>query len=62
MQRNLDRRIEILFPVESVEMKKRINTILDIYMKDNVKARVQNAKGEYDRLEHEANVLTHKSI
>ncbi len=22
-------------------------------MKDNVKARVQNAKGEYDRLEHE---------
>ena len=51
MQRNLDRRIEILFPVESADMKKRINTILDIYLRDNVKARVQNPNGDYDRLE-----------
>lgn len=51
MQRNLDRRIEILFPVESKELKKEIYGILDIYLKDNLKARVQTADGSYERLQ-----------
>ena len=40
MQRNLDRRVEIIFPIESVSLKEEIrNNVLKIYSKDNIKAR-----------------------
>jgi polyphosphate kinase len=40
MQRNLDRRVEILFPVRDEKLKISImKTILKAYLKDNVKAR-----------------------
>ena len=38
MPRNLDRRVEILFPVEDEECKKMAMHMLDIQLKDNVKA------------------------
>ena len=38
MPRNLDRRVEILFPVEDEECKKQVIHILDIQLQDNVKA------------------------
>jgi len=40
MQRNLDRRVEIIFPVQDEKLKNSvIKTVLKIYLKDNVKAR-----------------------
>ena len=41
MQRNLDRRVETLFPIENKAIKKSITeTLLDISLKDNQKARI----------------------
>lgn len=38
MPRNLDRRVEIIFPVENEEIKKEVRHILDIQLADNTKA------------------------
>ncbi|MDG5788775.1 RNA degradosome polyphosphate kinase [Evansella sp. AB-P1] len=47
MTRNMERRIEILFPVHEYSIKKRIVDILTVILKDNVKARIQQQNGEY---------------
>lgn len=50
MPRNLDRRVEVLFPVESDRLKTRIKReILDVYLRDNVKARRMLPSGAYVR-------------
>jgi polyphosphate kinase len=50
MRRNLDRRIEALVPVENPNLQNLIKThILDVYLKDNVKAWHLNSDGEYSR-------------
>lgn len=41
MQRNLEKRVELVFPVENEENKKRIEQILNVTLKDNVNARKQ---------------------
>ncbi|VVM05383.1 polyphosphate kinase [Methylacidimicrobium cyclopophantes] len=51
MPRNFYRRIEIAFPVEEPELKKRLtNEILQTYLSDCVKARVLQPDGSYLRL------------
>lgn len=51
MPRNLDRRVEVTFPIENPKMIKHIrDNILGIYQRDNVRARVMNADGTYTRL------------
>ena len=49
MNRNLDRRIEVISPVLDEDIKKEFKEILDIQLKDNVKARIQDAaeKNQY---------------
>ena len=47
MPRNLDKRVEILFPVEDETLKEEIIHILDIQFADNVKARVMQSDGTY---------------
>lgn len=49
MPRNLDRRIELLFPVESPECKARLLAALDVLFQDNVKARRLQGDGSYRR-------------
>jgi polyphosphate kinase len=51
MPRNLDRRVEVAFPVESPELKKEIIDILRISMSDTVKLRAQRPDGLYDRID-----------
>ena len=41
MQRNLDRRIELVFPVEDEDLKQRVFGILDVMKNDTVNARMQ---------------------
>ena len=48
--RNFFRRVEICFPVEDAELRKRIGHIFDIYWGDNVKAREQRNELTYTRL------------
>ena len=47
MPRNLDRRIELLVPVEDDPCKSRLIDILGIYFRDNVKAKRLTPEGEY---------------
>ena len=47
MPRNLERRVEIMFPVENPKLREKLWHILDCELKDNVKAHVMNDKGEY---------------
>jgi len=51
MPRNLDRRVEILFPVQNPALKKTIiGTILPVQMGDNVKSRIMLPEGTYARI------------
>lgn len=47
MPRNLERRIEILFPIEQGELKRKVYHILDAELKDTQKAHVLMADGSY---------------
>jgi polyphosphate kinase len=49
MTRNLDKRIELLFPVESPEARQRVLLALDAAFQDNVKGRRLQADGTYKR-------------
>lgn len=50
MQRNLDRRVEALFPVEQESIRRRLSEMLEAYLRDNVKARAMLSDGSYVRL------------
>jgi len=51
MPRNLDRRVETIFPIEDDALKDRIlNEILQIQMKDNLRTRELQPDGSYRRL------------
>jgi polyphosphate kinase len=49
MPRNLDRRIELLFPVEHPACRRKVLEALDAMFLDNVKARRLQADGTYKR-------------
>jgi polyphosphate kinase len=50
MVRNLDRRIEVLFPIESPSIRQRIiNVILPVHLSDNAQSSRLTADGEYIR-------------
>jgi polyphosphate kinase len=47
MQRNFDRRVEILYPIEEPSIKKDLYELLELYLADTVKARELNSSGVY---------------
>lgn len=49
MPRNLERRVEILFPVDRPELKEKLLHILQCQLKDNVKASVLQPDGSYEK-------------
>lgn len=51
MPRNLERRVEILFPVEKPELKEKLWHILDTELKDTLKAHVLMPNGRYDKVD-----------
>ncbi len=51
MPRNLERRVEILFPVDRPELKEELLHILEWQLKDNVKASVLQPDGSYERID-----------
>ncbi len=57
MPRNLDRRVEILFPVENEEIQKSVYHILDVELKDNVKAHILKENGKYEKVDKRGKVL-----
>ena len=51
MPRNLNRRVEIIFPVENPALVRKIrDEIIETYLADNVKARLMQPDGTYQRI------------
>ena len=51
MQRNLDHRVEVVFPLEKPEHVRYLrDEVLEKYLHDNLRARVMSAGGSYNRL------------
>jgi polyphosphate kinase len=51
MPRNLDGRVELLFPVEDSDIKAKIIEILEIELADTLKARVLEQSGKYKKID-----------
>lgn len=49
MPRNLDKRVEIMFPVEDQALKERILHVLTVQIEDNVKAHILKPDGTYEK-------------
>ncbi|MCR9133022.1 MAG: polyphosphate kinase 1 [bacterium] len=65
MHRNLDNRVEAVLKVEKAELKKYLQFLLSIYLKDNQQRWVLNTDGSYQRVEKkkgERKVATHKVL
>ena len=48
MPRNLDRRVELMFPITSEEGREKFRKMFEFLLSDNVKARVLNSDGTYN--------------
>ena len=57
MPRNLDKRVEIVFPVEDERLKEEVKHILEIQLADNVKAHVLQPDGRYEKIDKRGKVL-----
>ncbi|MCF0131004.1 MAG: RNA degradosome polyphosphate kinase [Pseudobutyrivibrio sp.] len=57
MPRNLDRRVEIMFPVEDEALKASVKHILDIQLRDNQKAYHMMPDGTYKKFDKRGKVL-----
>jgi polyphosphate kinase len=51
MPRNLDARVELLFPVEDSDSKKKIIDVLEVELADTLKARVLEQSGKYKKID-----------
>lgn len=51
MPRNLDRRVEILFPVENESLMEQVKHILEVQLEDNVKAHILQKDGTYVKID-----------
>ena len=56
MPRNLDRRVEILFPVLDDELKKRVRHILVVELVETLKANVLHADGNYEKVDRRGKI------
>ena len=57
MPRNLDRRVEILFPIDHDALKEKIIEMLKVMLSDNVKAQIMQPDGTYERIDRRGKVL-----
>lgn len=50
MERNLNKRIELMIPIQDEDAQHKLKTILDLNLKDTAKARILQPNGEYKRV------------
>lgn len=51
MERNLNKRIELMIPVHNDDAKHKLKTILEMNLKDTAKARILTSSGEYKKVQ-----------
>ena len=57
MPRNLDRRVEIMFPVEDPALRDRLCHMLEVQLEDNVKAHILQPDGNYEKQDKRGKTL-----
>ena len=57
MPRNLDKRVEIMFPVEDPVLREKVRHILQVQLDDNVKAHILQPSGVYEKIDKRGKVL-----
>lgn len=57
MPRNLERRVEILFPILEKNLQEKVRHILDCQLKDTLKAQILQPDGTYDKIDKRGKVL-----
>ena len=62
MPRNLDRRVEILFPVLDAEAKRSAKHILEVELSDNTKAHLLKSDGNYEKIDKRGKVLVNSQM
>src|SRR5690606_35960368 len=61
MTRNIDRRLEVSFPVVDPLLVKEIKDILDLQLRDNTKARVINAANDNTYVKKRKNEMSYRA-
>ena len=51
MPRNMDRRVEILFPIEQEPLKREVMHVLKIQLQDTLKAQIKQSDGSYEKVD-----------
>ncbi|SMO70152.1 polyphosphate kinase 1 [Gracilimonas mengyeensis] len=65
MHRNLDARVEAITPIEREPLKKYLQYVLNVYLRDNTQRWILQADGSYERVQREkgtAKCSTHKLL
>lgn len=57
MDRNLDRRVEIVFPVEAETVKERVKEIIDLQLNDTERSFIMQADGSYEKYRSKDNPI-----
>ncbi len=57
MPRNLDKRVEILFPILDESLQKKVKHILDVELSDTLKAHILQADGTYEKVDKRGKAL-----
>ena len=62
MPRNLDRRVEIMFPLEDSRISRKALHILQLELEDTVKAHILRSDGTYDRVDKRGKELINSQL
>lgn len=62
MPRNLERRVEILFPIEEMSLREKLMHILEGELKDTVKAHVLKPDGNYDKVDKRGKTIYNSQL
>ncbi len=62
MPRNLDRRVEIVFPVEDEKIREEVVHVLDLEFRDNVKAHILQPDGMYVKVDKRGKTLINSQM
>lgn len=57
MPRNLNRRVELLFPIESDEIKEQVMMLMHLQIKDVVKGRIKDSSCNYNKIDRRGKVI-----
>ena len=62
MPRNLDRRVEVAFPITDPDLRTRLNELLEISFGDTMKLRILQPDGTYERVDRRGRESTHSQL